>query len=246
MIPHSLLMSGGDIPFLEARVNIVQPKVKDILYISEDSFYSGCELLNFSKDILYQQDKVGLEDKTNFDILMSIMTDKSKESQVVRNNALMVLTLLFPDFIIRLLPASIELEKEGNKFYIDNRNFEEFKQILKQMFCLEEYNEKNPEYNPGGSKAAAIAEKLKKARMQKQQTSAEHKEITIISKYVSILSVGLKLNINEIESEYTLYQLFEQQKRFSLKEQNDIYLKAKLAGAKDLKEIDNWMDDIHP
>ena len=174
------------------------------------------------------------------------MTDKSKESQVVRNNALMVLTLLFPDFIIRLLPASIELEKEENKFYIDNRNFEEFKQILKQMFCLEEHNEKNPEYNPGGSKAAAIAEKLKKARMQKQQTSAEHKEITIISKYVSILSVGLKLNINEIESEYTLYQLFEQQKRFSLKEQNDIYLKAKLAGAKDLKEIDNWMDDIHP
>ena len=246
MIPHSLLLSGMDIPFPEARVNIVQPKVKDILYISEDSFYSGCELLNFSKDVLYQQDKVGLEDKTNFDILMSIMTDKSKESQVVRNNALMVLTLLFPDFIIRLLPASIELEKEENKFYIDNRNFEEFKQILKQMFCLEEHNEKNPEYNPGGSKAAAIAEKLKKARMQKQQTSAEHKEIIIISKYVSILSVGLKLNINEIESEYTLYQLFEQQKRFSLKEQNDIYLKAKLAGAKDLKEIDNWMDDIHP
>lgn len=246
MIPHSLLMSGGDIPFLEARVNIVQPKVKDILYISEDSFYSGCELLNFSKDILYQQDKVGLEDKTNFDILMSIMTDKSKESQVVRNNALMVLTLLFPDFIIRLLPASIELEKEGNKFYIDNRDFEEFKQILKQMFCLEEHNEKNPEYNPGGSKAAAIAEKLKKARMQKQQTSAEHKEITIISKYVSILSIGLQLNINEIENDYTLYQLFEQQKRFSLREQNDIYLKAKLAGAKDLKEIDNWMDDVHP
>lgn len=246
MIPHSLLMSGGDIPFLEARVNIVQPKVKDILYISEDSFYSGCELLNFSKDILYQQDKVGLEDKTNFDILMSIMTDKSKESQVVRNNALMVLTLLFPDFIIRLLPASIELEKEENKFYIDNRNFEEFKQILKQMFCLEEHNEKNPEYNPGGSKAAAIAEKLKKARMQKQQASAEHKEITIISKYVSILSIGLQLNINEIENDYTLYQLFEQQKRFSLREQNDIYLKAKLAGAKDLKEIDNWMDDVHP
>ena len=141
MIPHSLLLSGMDIPFPEARVNIVQPKVKDILYISEDSFYSGCELLNFSKDVLYQQDKVGLEDKTNFDVLMSIMTDKSKESQVIRNNALMVLTLLFPDFIIRLLPASIELEKEENKFYIDNRNFEEFKQILKQMFCLEENNE---------------------------------------------------------------------------------------------------------
>ena len=66
MIPHSLLLSGMDIPFPEARVNIVQPKVKDILYISEDSFYSGCELLNFSKDVLYQQDKVGLEDKTNF------------------------------------------------------------------------------------------------------------------------------------------------------------------------------------
>ena len=80
MIPHSLLLSGMDIPFPEARVNIVQPKVKDILYISEDSFYSGCELLNFSKDVLYQQDKVGLEDKTNFDVLMSIMTDKSNNN----------------------------------------------------------------------------------------------------------------------------------------------------------------------
>lgn len=245
MIPRSLLLSGMDIPFPEARVNIVQPKIKEILYITENSFYSGCELLNFSKDILYQQDKVGLESKTNFDILMSIITDKSKESQLVRNNALMVLTLLFPDFTIRLLPASIELEKDGNKFYIDNGNFENFKQILRQMFCLTEYSEKNPEYNPSGGKAAAIAEKLRKARAQKQKKDSENKDIAVISKYVSILSVGLKLNINEVE-EYTLYQLFDQQKRYTLKEQNDIYFKAKIAGAKDLKEIDNWMDDVHP
>ena len=246
MIDKGLLISGNSIPFPEGKVMVGQPKLKQLLTLGEKNYLQAISLLTFSKEILSDKDKILLKDISDFDVLMSIMTDKSKESQVIRNNALMVLTLLFPDFIIRLLPASIELEKEENKFYIDNRNFEEFKQILKQMFCLEEHNEKNPEYNPGGSKAAAIAEKLKKARMQKQQTSAEHKEIIIISKYVSILSVGLKLNINEIESEYTLYQLFEQQKRFSLKEQNDIYLKAKLAGAKDLKEIDNWMDDIHP
>lgn len=246
MLSHSLLMSGMDIPFPEARVNIIQPKVKEILYITEDNFYSGCELLNFSKDVLSQQDKVGLENKTNFDVLMSIMTDKSIQSQQVRTNALLVLTLLFPDFIIRLLPASIELEKEGEKFYIDNRNFEKFKEILNKMFCLSKNGKNGDSYNPAGDKAAVIAEKLRKAKALKEKEKVNNeKNISIISRYASILSIGLKMNLNDIE-EYTLYQLFDQYKRFSLKEQSDIYLKAKLAGAKDLKEIDNWMDEIHP
>jgi hypothetical protein len=30
-----------------------------------------------------------------------------------------------------------------------------------------------------------------------------------------------------------------------MKENYDIYIDAKLAGAKDLEEVDNWMDDIH-
>ena len=44
--------------------------------IGEDSFYTGCELLTFSKDILTEQDRNNLVNQSDFDVLMSIMTDK--------------------------------------------------------------------------------------------------------------------------------------------------------------------------
>ena len=45
--------------------------------------------------------------------------------------------------------------------------------------------------------------------------------------------------------QYTVYQLFDEFKRYELKLNWDIYLQAKMAGAKDLKEVDDWMKDIH-
>ena len=44
---------------------------------------------------------------------------------------------------------------------------------------------------------------------------------------------------------YTVYQLFDEFQRFELKMGYDIYFKAQLAGAKDLKEPEDWMKDIH-
>jgi hypothetical protein len=45
--------------------------------------------------------------------------------------------------------------------------------------------------------------------------------------------------------DYTVYQLKDEFKRFQLKQSFDIHLQARMAGAKDLEEVDNWMDDIH-
>jgi hypothetical protein len=44
---------------------------------------------------------------------------------------------------------------------------------------------------------------------------------------------------------YTVYQLFDEFKRYQLKLNWDIHLKAQMAGAKDLQEVDDWMEDIH-
>ena len=44
-----LLLSGNDIPFYSAKVNIRQPKIKEIALIGEENFFVGCHLLNFSK-----------------------------------------------------------------------------------------------------------------------------------------------------------------------------------------------------
>jgi hypothetical protein len=51
-IDDLLLLSGNDLPFLEARLTIHQPRIKEIAYITEGHFWSACELLKFDKEIL--------------------------------------------------------------------------------------------------------------------------------------------------------------------------------------------------
>ena len=60
----------------------------------------------------------------------------------------------------------------------------------------------------------------------------------------NITSVS-KLIENAKTSDQFVYQLFDEFQRFQLKMGYDIYLKAKMAGAQDIKEPDDWMKDIH-
>ena len=65
-----LLLSGENIPFIEAQTIIHQPKLKEISMIGERSFFNGTKFLTFTKNMLNAEDKTGLEDKTDFDIIM--------------------------------------------------------------------------------------------------------------------------------------------------------------------------------
>ena len=62
---------------------------------------------------------------------------------------------------------------------------------------------------------------------------------------MSILAVGESKDINELKN-YTVYQINDEFKRFQKKEAYDINIKARMAGATDLEDVDNWMEDIHP
>lgn len=245
MLNDLLLLSGNDIPFIEAEITIHQPTIKEIGYIGEESFYSGCGILNFSKDNLNEQDRISLSNKTNFEILMSMIMDNSHP--VMRKNKLhanLVLALMFPEYQIRFTPRAIILSKEDEVYSINSENFEKFKEILTTIFCLKGRGEEQQDYNPGGEYARKIAEKFKQRRKKLAEQQGEQK-IAILSRYVSILAVGENKSINDL-MQYTVYQLFDEFDRFELKEQFDLYIRAQLAGARDLKEVDNWKKDIHP
>ena len=155
----------------------------------------------------------------------------------------MVLALLFPLHSIEIKKDYISLEKDEEEFRIDRNNFEEFKSIIKHMFCLDgESGEED--YNPSGAMAKQIAEKLKKRRQRLSQTKEGEKKISILEKYVSILTVGEQKDMNSILN-YTVYQLFDELKRYQLKLAWDINLKARMAGAQDLKDAEDWMKDFH-
>lgn len=241
-----LLLSGNDIPFPEARVTIHQPRLREIAYIGEENFFTGCEFLNFSKDMLQEKDKVNLINQTNFEILMSIVKDKTPLGVQTKNSILMLLTLIFPEYEINLQEDGIVLFKDKEFASLNKMNFDEFQKILVQMFCLGRKKDNEQDYNPAGDRAKMIAEKLKRGRQRAAAAKGEENEkVAIFSRYISILSVGESKDINSFMN-YTVYQLFDEFERFELKQNSDVYLQAKLAGAQNLDEVDNWMKDIHP
>ena len=237
-----LYLSGNDIPFIEAQITIHQPTIKEIAYIGEEAFFVGCELFNFSKDNLSEEDKISLENQTNFDILIAILRERNAVMQRNRNCVEMVLALIFPEYSFEWTEKEILLKKEDEAHSINNENFEQFKKIINKMFGFEKNIEGN--YNPSGDMAKRIVDKLNKRHQILSAEKGEHKKIDILSRYLSILTVGQHKDMNSL-LQYTVYQLYDEFERYRLKLDYDIYLKASLAGAKDLKEVEDWMKDIH-
>ena len=237
-----LLLSGNDIPFIEAQITIHQPTIKEIAYIGEEAFFTGCELINFSKNILSEQDKMNLEDKTNFDILIAILRERNAVMQKNRNCVEMVLALIFPWYTINISNDGIVLEKEEERHLINNDNFETFKTIFNMMFSFSK--DESRDYNPSGDLARQIAEKFKKRQQKLSELKENKKKIDILSRYVSILAIGEHKDMNSLLN-LSVYQLYDEFERFKLKMNYDIYFQAKMAGAKDLKEVEDWMKDIH-
>ena len=247
MLGDLLLLSGNDIPFPGARVNIHQPTLKEIAFIGEERFFTGCSFLNFSKNLLNMSDKSRLENCSDFDIFMSIMITVTPETKFNVESALLVLNLIFPLYHVSVRKDMIVLTKDEEDFSINRSNFNEFKSIIEQMFNLNLGKSASTEYNPVGDMSRRIAEKFKKRHEILNKLAgdqvAQNNKVAILSRYASILAIGLQISLKDI-MDWTVYQLYEEFQRFQLKLQWDAYVQAKMAGAKDLEEVDNWMIDL--
>lgn len=247
-ISNLQLLSKNDIPFDSAKVMIHTPTIKQIGVFGEDIFWLGCKFLNFSKNILKDQDKVRLEKLSDFEILMTMMR-RQNTFELQKLAVIMVLTLLFPDYKIRFSSTAIQLQKQNeNVKTINKENFDEFKSIISKIFCLSEMGlGGSQDYNPVGPMAEMLAKKFKErqAKLAKLKNSNEEsKSLNLLSRYISILAVGLYKDINQL-LEYSVFQLFDEYHRFIMREQSNIVFKIKLAGGKDVKEAQNWMKEIH-
>lgn len=248
-IDNTLLLSKNDIPFEQAQLLLHQPTIKEISLLTEERFFTGCEFLNFSKDKIENiEDKNNLKDASDFEILMTVMNDKQNQ-KVIHNKQCMldVLSLLFPDYNIGFLPMSIIISKENERHLIDKDNFNSFKKVINQIFCLSDTVGQKQKYNPGGPQAKALVQKFKKRQRKLAELKNRGKEkqkIEILSRYISILAVGEHKDMNQLY-QYSIPQLFNEFNRFRLKEDFEMYLQLKIAGAQNLEEVKNWMGDLH-
>ena len=242
------IFSKNDIPFPEAQLNIHQPTLKQIGLIGQENFFLGCKTLTISKDKI--EDDIDLSKITNFDVFMSIVQDKNPASQRSRACAQMLLLLMFPNYKVNFLPGSIGfIDTSGDKprvLQINAANFDKFREIVKEMFCLKDIFNEQTGYNPATEVEGKLAEKFRKyhEKIAKMKNGEDGQTSSIFSRYISILAVGQKKDINTL-LDYSVYQIMNQFRRFIMKQNFDIYVQEKLAGAKDLDEVDNWKGDLN-
>ena len=236
------LMCGVDIPVPQCQLIIHQPKIWEISLIGEEDFFIGAQCLNINKKYL-QQDNSILDDISNFQIFMTIMTEKEAADKKFAVQQLF--QLIFPDYKIVFTPRSIVFSKEGQETTIvDESNFDNLQQMLREIFCLGSQSMKDQQYNPANKKAEEIAAKLKRGR---ERIAAEKGEGdgSMLSQYLSSATIGINSMSLADCMNLTLYQLLDLIERYSLYVNWDIDIRSRLAGASPDGDPENWMKNIH-
>lgn len=235
------LMCGTDIPVPECQLFIHQPRIKEIALIGESDFFSGIQCLCLNKS-MFVKDESLLADTNNFQIFMTIMSEK--EAAEKKFAVQQVCTLLFPKQKVMFTPRSVLLSGEGKQIMIDESNFEYLQAAIIDICCLKTGPMDQQSFNPANNKAREIAEKLMRGR---QRVAAQKGEtnISIFSQYLSILTVGLgSMSMQEV-MDLTMFQLYDLVERYMLYINWDMDIRCRLAGGKPENQPDNWMKNIH-
>lgn len=235
------LMCGTDIPVPECQLVVHQPRIKEISYIGEGDFFSGIQCLCLNKS-MFIKDETVLADTNNFQIFMTIMSEK--EAADKKFAVQQVCTLLFPEYKVVFTPRSILLNKEGQSFMVDENNFEYLQEIISDICCLKTGPMDQTTFNPADRKAQEIAEKLMRGR-QRVAAQKGQSNTSIFTQYLSILTIGIgSMSLPELTN-LTMYQLYDLVERYMLYVNWDMDVRCRLAGGKPDSQPDNWMKNIH-
>ena len=235
------LMCGTDIPVPECQLVVHQPCIKEIALIGEREFFTGVQTFCVNKR-MFVQDKALLENTNNFQIFMTIMSEKETADKKLAVQQ--VATLFFPEYKMNFTPRSIILSGKGGMITVDENNFEPLQDAITQICCLRSGPSDQGNFNPADDKAAEIARKIMRGR----QIVAEQKGETntsIFSQYLSTLTVGLHSMSLQDLMDLTMFQLYDLVERYMLYINWDMDIRSRLAGAKPESKPDNWMKNIH-
>ena len=250
IVPKLLLETKADIPFVEAQLQIYQPSIREISYMGEQNFFTAITSLTKNyQALLLNQDNFNSEEISNFEILMSIISEKIESSKLVFSAILQLFGLIFPGYKIIFIPRSILLQKEDNQeeqpHIIDRNNFDIFSQIIYETFGVAGLGNVEKDYNPAGDRARAIAEKLRKRNeiIAKKRGQNDSDTFSLFGRYIEILAVGEQKDKNDL-AQYSPYQIMEEFQRFQLKQTFDYTMQAKMAGGSNIKDAKDWMSEI--
>lgn len=237
------LLTGADIPIPECQLILHQPTIKEISYMGEEDFFKAMQTVLIDKS-MFKQGKIDLFEVNNFQIFIAVVNEE--EGKELKELLKQFFLLLFPTMKFNFTPQSILVMGKEESVIIDETNFNKLQEVLKLAFCfLDKKEDENPEYNIDESDARAkeIRDKILKGRQRVAQLKGDNEQ-SIFSIYMSMISVALGISLLEL-NQYTMYQLFDTVERYSLYSAYDLDIRARMAGAKGDKPIENWTKNIH-
>lgn len=239
-------MAGIDIPIPELQLTIHVPVIKEIALMGETKFFMAVQYLCLDKESLIQ-DETLLSSLTNFQVLMKVLEQSQDKDK--KNAVIMLLTLLFPDYIPVITRNSIILTKQGENqpLLIDDNNFDIFQSVLKEILCVSSlFQGNNVIYNPANDRAKEIAEKLMRGRRKVAEIKSKGNNESVLTRYISILTIGSNTMSLEDCLNLNMFQIFDLMERYNAFIEWDVDLRVRLAGGKPDKPVESWMRDIHP
>lgn len=239
-------MAGIDIPIPELQLTIHVPVIKEIALMGETKFFMAVQYLCLDKESLIQ-DETLLSSLTNFQVLMKVLEQSQDKDK--KNAVIMLLTLLFPDYIPVITRNSIILTKQGENqpLLIDDNNFDIFQSVLKEILCVNSlFQGNNVIYNPANDRAKEIAKKLMRGRRKVAEIKSKGNNESVLTRYISILTIGSNTMSLEDCLNLNMFQIFDLMERYNAFIEWDVDLRVRLAGGKPDKPVESWMRDIHP
>ena len=157
------LITGIDIPVPECQIILHQPSITEISMIGEEEFFTAIQTLCLHK-LMFEQGETLLSNTSNFQIFMTIMSEKETADKKVLVQQLF--TLILPNNKVIFTPQSLLVTGGEQPIQIDENNFDFLQEAVREIFCLNSNTNDQRNFNPSDKKAKEIAEKLMKGRQK--------------------------------------------------------------------------------
>ena len=237
-IDQMTLESGTDILIKELNLILNQPYLIDIAKMGQDKYLDALATINFDREQLIgdlTQEEV--EKVSNFLWIMLLLKTK-KEKQY---NLVLFLQIIFKEYDIEIDLENFWIilknrNNEKNTVKITDLNFNILKSYINYVCYSNKRNKSS--YNTQSKVAERIAKKLEEGR-NKINSMKNKDQRSVFCNAISSLADGLKTVYNE----FTVYQFYNQLKRYQKHEEYEQLMRALLAGAKDIK-LESWYEDL--
>lgn len=241
-IDQMTLESGTDILIKELNLILNQPYLIDIAKMGQDRYLDALATINFDREQLIgdlTQEEV--EKISNFLWIMLLLKTK-KEKQY---NLILFLQIIFKEYDIEIDLENFWIilknrNNEKNTVKITDLNFNILKSYINYVCYSNKKNKSS--YNTQSKVAERIAKKLEEGR-NKINSVKNKDQKSVFCNAISSLADGLKLPLKIVYNEFTVYQFYNQLKRYQKHEEYEQLMKALLAGAKDIK-LESWYEDL--